>query len=169
MPESRGRDHKAAAFTPPAKSKATEAKGAWRQVTGETYGSEKAKTWTAPVPAYDAEGAAAVATELKHIDIAIGRWQETIGELQGQEKRLQALDAKGPALEEHAARCHRIRRGRRADSSRRSSAASDRSGRHRSRHRPDSPSYSRYRRRIPAYNIARRSARAPRRSRSAAP
>ncbi|GLR26541.1 hypothetical protein [Limnobacter litoralis] len=33
-----------------AAKKATEAKGAWRAVTGETYGSEKAKEWSAPVP-----------------------------------------------------------------------------------------------------------------------
>lgn len=33
-----------------AAKKATEAKGAWRAITGETYGSEKAKDWAAPVP-----------------------------------------------------------------------------------------------------------------------
>lgn len=91
-----------------AKAKATEAKGAWRTVTGETYGSEKAKGWKAAVPPYDAEAAARHATAVQHADVAIGQWQEQIGKLQGEEQRRQNLRAKLPELQEHAARVPRL-------------------------------------------------------------
>lgn len=50
-----------------AKTKATEAKGAWRTVTGETYGSKKAEGWKAekPVATGDATGAKETLTALE--------------------------------------------------------------------------------------------------------
>lgn len=66
-----------------AKAKATEAKGAWRQITGETYGAVKAEGWRAEVPAFDAKAAAAVATELQHLDVAIDQWTKETGKLEG--------------------------------------------------------------------------------------
>lgn len=52
-----------------AAKRATEAKGAWRGVTGETYGSSKADGWAATAPAFDADllaaSAAAVASMRK--------------------------------------------------------------------------------------------------------
>lgn len=91
-----------------AKAKATEAKGAWRAVTGETYGSEKAKTWAAVVPKYDASAAKALATDLGHCDVAIEQWQRAAGKAQAEEQRRGELRAKLPALKEHAARVGRI-------------------------------------------------------------
>lgn len=91
-----------------AKAKATEAKGAWRVVTGETYGSEKAKTWRATVPPYDAKVVAKLTTELQHLDVAAEQWQQAIGKLQAEEQRRAAQRAKLPALQEHAARIERI-------------------------------------------------------------
>lgn len=91
-----------------AKAKATEAKGAWRAVTGETYGSEKAKTWRAQMPRYDAEGAKQVATELQHLDVALEQWQQQIGKLQAEEQRRAALRTKLPALQERAAQLDRV-------------------------------------------------------------
>jgi DNA repair exonuclease SbcCD ATPase subunit len=91
-----------------AKAKATEAKGAWRAATGETYGSEKGKTWRAAVPAYDAAAAKRVDTELQHLDVAAEQWQRQVGALQAEETRRAALRAKLPALTEHAARVGRI-------------------------------------------------------------
>lgn len=91
-----------------AKTYATEAKGAWRQITGETYGSEKAKEWKATVPPYDAAAAVKLATELQHADVALGQWQESIGKLQGEEQRRAQLRAKLPALAEHAGRVQRL-------------------------------------------------------------
>lgn len=91
-----------------AKTRATEAKGAWRTVTGEPYGSEKAKGWRAAVPAYDAAALKRVVTEVEHADIAIGQWQQQVGQLQAEEQRRQGLRAKLPALQEHAAKVPRI-------------------------------------------------------------
>lgn len=91
-----------------ARAKATENKGAWRAVSGETYGSEKAKTWRAHVPAYDAGAAVSLATELKHNDVAAEQWQRQIGALQAEESRRATLRAKLPALQEAAAKLGRI-------------------------------------------------------------
>lgn len=91
-----------------AKAKATEAKGAWRAATGETYGSEKGKTWRATVPAYDAAAAQRAATELTHLDVACEQWQRQVGALQAEESRRATLRAKLPALREHALRIDRI-------------------------------------------------------------
>ena len=91
-----------------AKAKATEAKGAWRTVTGDAYGSEKAKTWRAHVPAYDAAAAAQLATQLQHCDVAAEQWQRQVGALEAEEKRRAALRAKLPGLQEHAAKLGRI-------------------------------------------------------------
>jgi len=91
-----------------AKRKATEAKGAWRAVTGETYGSEKAKGWTAPVPAHNEVAAKALATELQHCEVALESWQQTIGRAQAEEQRRGALSEKLPALKELAGKVDRI-------------------------------------------------------------
>jgi hypothetical protein len=98
-----------------AKTKATESKGSWRTVTGETYGSEKAKGWKAAVPPYDAEAAAKHATAAKHADVAIASWQQTIGRLQAEEQRRAGLRAKLPALQEHAAKVPRLEAKLQAD------------------------------------------------------
>lgn len=92
-----------------AKEKATQAKGAWRQVTGETWGSEKGKTWRAAVPAVDAAATKALATELQHIDVALESWQQQVGKLQAEQQRRAGLQAKLPALNEQAGRIDRIR------------------------------------------------------------
>lgn len=91
-----------------AKAKATEAKGAWRAVTGETYGSEKAKTWAAVVPKYDASAAKALATDLGHCDVAIEQWQRAAGAAQAEEQRRAELRASLPGLKESASRIGRI-------------------------------------------------------------
>lgn len=91
-----------------AKSKATAAKGAWKAVTGEAYGSEKAKTWRATVPPYDAKATASLQVELEHADVALGQWQQKIGGLKGQQQHRAGLQAKRPALREHAGKIERI-------------------------------------------------------------
>jgi hypothetical protein len=92
-----------------AKSNATLAKGAWRAVTGENYGSEKAKAWKAPVPAYDAAAAQALAAELQKLDGEIADYQKTIGRLEGERQRRGELSTKVATLQELAARTERIR------------------------------------------------------------
>lgn len=91
-----------------AKRKTSEARGAWKVVTGEAFGDVKAKTWRAAVPAFDAARLKDLATAVEHADVAIGQWQEQIGKLAAEEQRRQGLRAKLPALQEHAAKVPRI-------------------------------------------------------------
>ncbi|MFG5409896.1 AAA family ATPase [Piscinibacter sakaiensis] len=92
-----------------ARTNATEAKGAWRALTGETYGAQKAQTWQAGVPAHNAEGIPSLQTEIRHADAALATWQKTIGRLQAVEKHRAELGAKLAPLREHAAQLERIR------------------------------------------------------------
>jgi hypothetical protein len=87
---------------------ASEARIGWKTITGEAYGSEKAKTWRAAVPAIDADGLAAAHTEVQHADVAIAKWQQEVGALAAWEKHRADLRAKLPALQEHAKRRQRI-------------------------------------------------------------
>lgn len=98
-----------------AKEKATSTKAVWRALTGENYGSEKAKAWRAQVPAFDAAAAKATATELEHADLAIGQWQQQIGKLQGTEERRAELQAQLPALRDQAGMIARIEAKLRTD------------------------------------------------------
>lgn len=81
-----------------AREKATQAKGAWRQITGETYGSEKGKTWEAAVPEHDAGAAAAIAQQLQQLDAELEQAQKAIGSDQATADRRAQLQAKLPAL-----------------------------------------------------------------------
>lgn len=92
-----------------AKAKATEAKGAWRTVTGETWGSEKGKTWRATVPPYDKGKLAEAEAEIKHADPAISSWNQRIGELQAQVARIDAITAALPKERDAAARAAAVR------------------------------------------------------------
>jgi len=91
-----------------AKAKATEARGAWKAITGEAFGSEKAKTWRAEVPKYDAGQIKELQTELQHADVAIASWQQQVGALTAEQRRRDELRAKLPAMQEHAGRFDRI-------------------------------------------------------------
>lgn len=92
-----------------AKAKATEARGAWKAITGEAFGSEKAKTWRAEVPKYDAGQLKELQTELQHADVAIASWQQQVGALRAQQNRRIELEDKKAALQEHAGRIERIK------------------------------------------------------------
>lgn len=92
-----------------AKANATEAKGAWRAITGETYGSQKAATWAATIPPYDAEAARFTNTKLQAADVSMEAWHRQIGALQQQEQRRASLQAKLPALDEQASKIDRIK------------------------------------------------------------
>jgi hypothetical protein len=64
-----------------AKSKATEAKGAWRQLTGETYGAVKAVSWEAVVPDMPPGDAKALAEQVGGIDRNIALLNENLGRI----------------------------------------------------------------------------------------
>lgn len=75
-----------------AKSKATEAKGAWRALTGETYGSAKAPAWEAPVPDLPAGDAAALEEKVEGLDRNLAKLTESLGAIKNA-----ALEAKDQA------------------------------------------------------------------------
>lgn len=82
-----------------AKLKGTEAKSAWRVVTGEVYGSEKAEDWAAVAPAFDAAAAAPLRAELEKLDADLEAGQQKLSALQAEEKHRQDQRAKLPELE----------------------------------------------------------------------
>lgn len=92
-----------------AKSQATQAKGAWRAVTGEAYGSEKAKSWRAPVPAVDAIAEQQLAAELAQADEAVESWQKMLGRLEAEAGQRSSAQARLADLQERAGRLERVR------------------------------------------------------------
>ena len=90
--------------------KATEAKGAWRAVTGENWGSQKAEGWKAPVPAFDAKAWAALETEQQHLAVALESWTKKTGELQAQQRHTAERRQRLATLREQAERLERVER-----------------------------------------------------------
>lgn len=56
-----------------AASKATQAKGAWREITGETYGSKKAEAWAADVPAFGTAELEQAQADLDQIEVELSQ------------------------------------------------------------------------------------------------
>lgn len=81
-----------------AKRKGSEAKTEWRITTGENYGGDKAKTWKAEVPAYDAAAAAPLREELTKLEAELDTAQQTLGAMQAEAKRRDEIRARLPAL-----------------------------------------------------------------------
>lgn len=92
-----------------AKERATASKGAWKQITGEQWGSEKGKDWTAPVPVANPAKLAELATEQKHADAALASWNEQKGKIKADVEFRAQRQAQLPALREKAALEQRIR------------------------------------------------------------
>ncbi|MCG9054754.1 AAA family ATPase [Laribacter hongkongensis] len=93
-----------------ARTRATEAKGAWRAVTGETYGEKKAELWApSSVPLVEETGLLAIEQELDVVDGEIAAAQQRLGAMQAERKaRLDAIGQRA-TLEERAGRLERIR------------------------------------------------------------
>lgn len=93
-----------------AQTKATAAKGAWRAVTGETYGSVKANTWRAPAPegAEDPVDLASALAEGRETIDAFEReaadLQRQLGEIDAADRQRQQRDARATQLREAAAK-----------------------------------------------------------------
>lgn len=85
-----------------AKSKATEAKGAWRQLTGETYGAVKAASWEAEVPDLQTGDADALAAKVVGFDKNIAQLNESLGQIKGAARQAQDVATKRAALAEAA-------------------------------------------------------------------
>ena len=91
-----------------AKGKATAAKGAWRAVTGETYGAKKAVGWTANKPSYDKAALNTAKAQSAANDEAIEKASAAVGELSGQEKRYAEQKGRLSELRERAGHYARI-------------------------------------------------------------
>lgn len=91
-----------------AKTKATESKGAWRTLTGETWGSKKSGTWMAGKPE-PVTGTSPAADSLAVFDADIAKVNQRVGEVAA-EKRTRAENvAKRAALETKAGGVDRVR------------------------------------------------------------
>lgn len=89
--------------------KATAAKGAWRAVTGEAYGSVKAVTWRAVAPAFDQAAMDAAQAELQSTEAAIGADQQHVGELTAAKRAHDERLLKRGELEATASKLERIK------------------------------------------------------------
>jgi len=87
-----------------AQNLARDAKASWRAITGETYGSIKASTWSAPKPEFDANLLRVVSEELAAIVAQIEERTLAIGDMQGRAKMQATQSATIAALRERAKR-----------------------------------------------------------------
>lgn len=76
-----------------AEKKSTEAKGSWRALTKETYGKNKAATWTAPVPEIEADTDELLAS-LQNAEVALATAQQDLGAQQQKRKTAQQQQEK---------------------------------------------------------------------------
>lgn len=65
-----------------AKDNASQSRGAWKSTTGENYGSVKAATWSAPVPAFSLADLEAMQKALATADTNLGEAQQRLGALE---------------------------------------------------------------------------------------
>lgn len=90
-----------------AKQYATLARGAWKAVTGEAYGSQKADGWRAAVPGQAVDGEPTDPALLKACDVALESWQRSMGAATAERERRAGLQRRVPGLEEAAGRLPR--------------------------------------------------------------
>jgi len=81
-----------------AKTKATEAKGAWRALTGETYGSEKAPAWEAVLPELPDGDVKALAATVAGLDKNIATMNEQLGAIKAVQRASAESATKRAAL-----------------------------------------------------------------------
>lgn len=89
-----------------AKSKATEAKGAWRAITGETYGEKKAEGWAATKPENTVDESTAV--RLEEVEKELTELTQQIGNLSAQSAMAESRAHRLNGLREKAGRYARI-------------------------------------------------------------
>ena len=64
-----------------AKQQATQAKGAWRAATGETYGEKKAEDWAADVPTFEHAELERASAELAALDARVEATAQSLGQI----------------------------------------------------------------------------------------
>ncbi len=85
-----------------AKNKATESKGAWRALTGETYGAVKAPAWAAPLPELPEGDLAALVDQVAGLDRNIATLNESLGAIKNAARAAQESASKRANLAEAA-------------------------------------------------------------------
>ncbi|MBQ1784672.1 MAG: AAA family ATPase [Gammaproteobacteria bacterium] len=85
-----------------ARRRATEAKGAWRAITGETYGGSKADDWSAPVPAFDADALTMAEQAVVDIESEMADSRVRLGQMQHQRGAAEAAQRQAAELREAA-------------------------------------------------------------------
>lgn len=92
-----------------AKGKTTESRGAWKGVTGETYGDEKSSNWIAPRPeAFDADELAKQEAAFKLIESQHDANAQQLGALEQQWREADANKNKLDDLRQNAAMLERL-------------------------------------------------------------
>lgn len=81
------------------KRHAAESRGAWKAVTGEAYGSQKAADWRAPVPGQAVDGEPTDPALLKACDAALESWQRSMGAATAERERRAGLQRRMPDLQ----------------------------------------------------------------------
>lgn len=76
-----------------AAAKASEARGAWKNVAGSNYGSVKAKTWRADAPAFDVAELDAMQAQLAGTEESIAEVERSAGALEQLAQQHDAIDA----------------------------------------------------------------------------
>lgn len=92
-----------------AKKKATEAKGAWRALTNETYGAVKAADWQADKPEVDSAAMRTANETMARLDGDISQANQTLGGLQADKRRADEQQLKLSGLRAKAANIDRIK------------------------------------------------------------
>lgn len=82
-----------------ARGRATMARGAWKAITGEAYGSQKAEGWRANVPGQAVDGEPTDPALLKACDAALESWQRSIGAATAERERRAGLQRRLPDLQ----------------------------------------------------------------------
>ncbi|MEO8391182.1 ATP-binding protein [Polaromonas sp.] len=85
-----------------AKEKATTAKGAWKAITTEAYGSVKAKTWKAAKPDVDAAALQLAQQKVASVDTQLADANQNLGALQADSRNYQAKQTRIESLQELA-------------------------------------------------------------------
>jgi len=86
-----------------AKQYASKARGAWEQITGETYGSQKAEGWLPVVPSRPDGTVNGMELSIKGVDIDIAELNQKIGALNAQTLHMEARTRKLAELEARVA------------------------------------------------------------------
>ena len=92
-----------------AKGKATEAKGAWRALTGETYGAVKAPAWEAPVPDLPEGDAAQLADKVAGLDRNIATLNESLGAIKNAARAATEQETRRATLKDAAGKVDNLR------------------------------------------------------------